>query len=440
MPRVFRWFDHPPQRGLISGLVPSLQQDPEQPVTRLSFSKDRIKFLLLEGIHPTAREALREAGYTNVESLPGSLVGEELERAIADVHFIGIRSRTQLTADVLAKAQKLAAIGCFCIGTNQVDLDAAELKGVPVFNAPFSNTRSVAELVLAEVVFLLRGIPAKNLAAHRGEWTKSAARSYEIRGKKLGIVGYGHIGSQVGVLAEALGMQVIYHDIDNKLPLGNASSRNHLSALLEEADVVTLHVPETPATRMMMGAAELATMRAGAYLINASRGSVVDIDALAAALESGHVAGAAVDVFPEEPESNDERLVSPLMKFDNVILTPHIGGSTQEAQKNIALEVAGKLVKYSDNGSTTQAVNFPQVSLPENNKLRRIFHVHRNVAGVLEKINHIFSEEGVNIAAQYLQTSPRVGYVVMDAEVDDGWGLVTRLKGIDGTIRARLLH
>ncbi len=409
-------------------------------MSQLSLPKDRIKFLLLEGIHPVAKEALREAGYTNVEALPGSLDGDELKQAISDVHFIGIRSRTQLTTDVLAAAEKLTAVGCFCIGTNQVDLDTAELKGVPVFNAPFSNTRSVAELVLAEVVFLLRGIPAKNAAAHRGVWTKSAAQSYEMRGKKLGIVGYGHIGSQLGVLAEALGMQVIYNDIENKLPLGNASSREHLSDLLREADVVTLHVPETPTTRMMIGAAELATMRPGTHLVNASRGSVVDIDALAAALESGHLAGAAVDVFPEEPESNSDPLVTPLVKFDNVLLTPHIGGSTQEAQRNIALEVAGKLVKYSDNGSTTQAVNFPQVSLPENDDLRRVLHVHRNVAGVLEKINKIFSEEGVNIASQYLQTSPQVGYVVMDAEVEDAAGLVERLKGIEGTIRARLLY
>ena len=409
-------------------------------MSRLSLPKDRIKFLLLEGIHPVAKEALRESGYTNVESHSGSMTEDELVRAMADVHFVGIRSRTQLTAKVLAAAEKLTAVGCFCIGTNQVDLDTAELKGVPVFNAPFSNTRSVAELVLAEVVFLLRGIPAKNAAAHRGEWTKSAKHSYEMRGKKLGIVGYGHIGSQLGVLAEALGMQVIYHDIENKLPLGNASARDHLSDLLKEADVVTLHVPETPTTRMMIGAAELATMRPGTYLVNASRGSVVKIDALAAALESEHLAGAAVDVYPEEPESNSDPLVTPLVKFDNVLLTPHIGGSTQEAQRNIALEVAGKLVKYSDNGSTTQAVNFPQVSLPENDDLRRVLHVHRNVSGVLEKINKIFSEEGVNIASQYLQTSPRVGYVVMDAEVEDAAGLVERLKGIDGTIRARLLY
>ena len=409
-------------------------------MTRLSLSKDRIRFLLLEGVHPAAREALREAGYTNVEAVTGSLTGDDLKQAIAEAHFVGIRSRTQLSADVLAEARKLAAIGCFCIGTNQVDLEAAEMKGVPVFNAPFSNTRSVAELVLAEVVFLLRGIPAKNAAAHRGEWAKTASDSYEIRGKKLGIVGYGHIGSQLGVLAEALGMRVIYYDIENKLPLGNASSRGHLSDLLAEADVVTLHVPETPETRRMIGAGELETMKEGAHLINASRGSVVDIDALAAALESGRLAGAAVDVFPEEPKSNTDPFVSPLAKFDNVVLTPHIGGSTQEAQENIALEVAGKLIKYSDNGSTTQAVNFPQVSLPYNVDYRRILHVHRNVPGVLEQINHIFSEEGVNIAAQYLQTSPRIGYVVMDVELDDAKPLVARLKGIEGTIRTRLLH
>lgn len=409
-------------------------------MTRLSLPKDRIKFLLLEGIHPTAKEALRESGYTNVETHPGSLTRDELVEAIADVHFVGIRSRTHLTADVLEAAKKLTAVGCFCIGTNQVDLERAELKGVPVFNAPFSNTRSVAELVLAEVVLLLRGIPAKNAAAHRGEWAKSAAHSYEMRGKKLGIVGYGHIGSQVGLMAEAMGMRVLYHDIESKLPLGNAESRAHLSDLLEESDVVTLHVPETPVTRMMIGAAELEIMRPGSYLINASRGSVVDIDALAAALESGHLAGAAVDVYPEEPDSNDEPLVSPLTRFDNVLLTPHIGGSTQEAQKNIALEVAGKLVKYSDNGSTTQAVNFPQVSLPEKDELRRILHVHRNVSGVLERINNIFAEEDVNIASQYLQTSPRVGYVVMDVEVEDARALVDRMKGIEGTIRTRLLY
>ncbi len=409
-------------------------------MTSLSMPKDRIRFVLFEGIHAAAEEALARAGYTNVRTFDKSLNGEALREAIADAHFVGIRSRTRLTADVLADARRLVAVGCFCIGTNQVDLEAAELKGVPVFNAPFSNTRSVAELVLAQAVFLMRGIPQKNAAAHRGEWLKTATGSFEVRGKTLGIVGYGHIGSQLGVLAESLGMRVRYYDIANKLPLGNASVCNDLHAMLGEADVVSLHVPETPQTQLMIGAAQLAKMKPGAYLINASRGTVVDIDALVAALESGHVAGAAVDVFPTEPKSNDDEFVSPLRRFDNVILTPHIGGSTQEAQENIALDVAAKLARYSDNGSTASAVNFPEVSLPDHLDKRRILHVHENVPGVLERINHVFSEEGVNIAAQYLQTSPRVGYVVMEVDIADARPLVDRLSGVPGTIRTRLLH
>ena len=409
-------------------------------MTKLSRPKNRIRFVLLEGIHPTAEPTLRDAGYTNVETLPGSLTGTDLKAALADAHFVGIRSRTRLTAEVLEDARLLVAVGCFCIGTNQVDLEAAELRGIPVFNAPFSNTRSVAELVLAQIVFLMRGIPAKNAAAHRGEWLKSASSSYETRGKTLGIVGYGHIGSQLGVLAESLGMRVLYYDIENKLPLGNAAARPGLDALLSEADVVSLHVPETPQTRLMFGQAQIAAMRPGAHLINASRGTVVDIDALTAALESGHLAGAAVDVFPTEPKTNDDEFESPLRRFDNVILTPHIGGSTQEAQENIAVDVAAKLIKYSDNGSTASAVNFPDVSIPDQYDKRRILHVHRNVPGVLEQINHAFSESGVNIAAQYLQTSPRVGYVVMDVELEDAAPLVDKLRAIPGTIRARLLH
>ncbi len=409
-------------------------------MTKLSRPKNRIRFVLLEGIHPTAEQTLRDAGYTNVETLPGSLTGTDLKAALADAHFVGIRSRTRLTAEVLEDARLLVAVGCFCIGTNQVDLEAAELRGIPVFNAPFSNTRSVAELVLAQIVFLMRGIPAKNAAAHRGEWLKSASSSYETRGKTLGIVGYGHIGSQLGVLAESLGMRVLYYDIENKLPLGNAAARPGLDALLSEADVVSLHVPETPQTRLMFGQAQIAAMRPGAHLINASRGTVVDIDALTAALESGHLAGAAVDVFPTEPKTNDDEFESPLRRFDNVILTPHIGGSTQEAQENIAVDVAAKLIKYSDNGSTASAVNFPDVSIPDQYDKRRILHVHRNVPGVLEQINHAFSESGVNIAAQYLQTSPRVGYVVMDVELEDAAPLVDKLRAIPGTIRARLLH
>lgn len=406
----------------------------------LSLSKDKIRVLLLEGINPVAEDVFRDAGYENITRLSHSLPEQELIKEIESVHFLGIRSRTQITAAVLAHARRLAAVGCFCIGTNQVELARAEQLGIPVFNAPFSNTRSVAELVLAEIIFLMRGIPHKNAGAHRGEWHKTADSAYEIRGKSLGIVGYGHIGTQLGILAEGLGMKVFYYDIDNKLPLGNATPMPGLKELLKSVDVVSLHVPETPATRNMIAAPQLASMRAGSFLLNASRGTVVDIDALVAVLANGHIAGAAIDVFPVEPKSNQDEFVSPLRKFDNVILTPHIGGSTQEAQQNIAIEVAGKLVKYSDNGSTMTAVNFPQVAIPDHYDKRRILHIHRNVPGVLERINRVFSDRGVNIAAQFLQTSPTIGYVVMDVELDDAWPLVEALKQVEGTIRARLLH
>lgn len=409
-------------------------------MTTVSLAKDLIRFVLLEGIHPVATELLAEAGYTNVKSFPTALAADQLRDAIAEAHFVGIRSRTSMTADVLADANKLVAIGCFCIGTNQVDLSAAELAGVPVFNAPFSNTRSVAELVLAQIVFLLRGIPAKNAAAHRGQWHKSATGSYEARGKKLGIVGYGHIGSQLGVLAEGLGMQVFYFDIDNKLPLGNARPVSDLDTLLAQVDVVSLHVPETEQTRLMFGAPQIVRMRKGSYLINASRGSVVDVEALAGALKSGQIAGAAIDVFPTEPKSNADEFVSVLREFDNVILTPHIGGSTHEAQENIAADVAAKLIRYSDNGSTAAAVNFPQVTMPDLYANRRILHVHKNVPGVMEQINRVFASHKVNIAAQYLQTSSRVGYVVMDVELADATALVDDLRAVPGTIRTRLLH
>lgn len=406
----------------------------------LSLSKDKIRVLLLEGIHPVAENVFRDAGYENITRLSHSLPMEELVREIESVHFVGIRSRTQINAEVLSHARRLNAIGCFCIGTNQVDLVKAEQMGIPVFNAPFSNTRSVAELVLAEIIFLMRGIPKKNAMAHRGEWEKTAANAYEIRGKSLGIVGYGHIGTQLGILAEGLGMKVFYYDIDNKLPLGNATPLPNLKELLKSVDVVTLHVPETQATRNMMAAPQLALMRKGSYLINASRGTVVDIDALVAVLDSGQLGGAAVDVFPLEPKSNQDEFISPLRKFDNVVLTPHIGGSTQEAQENIAVEVAGKLVKYSDNGSTMTAVNFPQAGIPDHYDKRRILHIHRNVPGVLERINRVFSDRNINIASQFLQTSPTIGYVVMDVELEDAWPLVRALRQVEGTIRTRLLH
>ncbi|KXF80187.1 phosphoglycerate dehydrogenase [Enterovibrio coralii] len=409
-------------------------------MAKVSLEKDKIKILLLEGLHPTALEVLQGAGYSNIEYHKGSLAGEELEKAIADAHFVGIRSRTQLTEEVFAKAQKLVAVGCFCIGTNQVDLTAAAKRGIPVFNAPFSNTRSVAELVLGEILLLLRGIPAKNAMAHRGEWMKSADQSFEARGKNLGIIGYGHIGTQLGILAENLGMRVFYYDIENKLSLGNATQVASLSELLNKSDVISLHVPETDSTQNMMGSEEFARMKPGAVFINAARGTVVDIDALCGALESGHIGGAAVDVFPTEPKTNSDPFTSPLQAFDNVILTPHIGGSTQEAQENIGIEVAGKMVKYSDNGSTLSSVNFPEVSLPEHSGTSRLLHIHQNKPGILTKINTIFAEEGINIAGQYLQTNAEYGYVVIDVETEHSEKALVKLKAIDGTLRARILH
>jgi D-3-phosphoglycerate dehydrogenase len=407
---------------------------------RLSVPKDKLRFVLLEGIHPSAVATLQAAGYTQVESLPKALAGAELAAAVADAHFIGIRSRTQLTDEVLQQARKLTAVGAFCIGTNQIDLRAAMRRGVPVFNAPFSNTRSVAELVLAEVILLMRGIPEKNAVLHRNGWVKSAAGSHEVRGKTLGIVGYGHIGTQIGVLAEQLGMQVVFFDIETKLPLGNARQLATLQALLEVADVVSLHVPETAETMNMIGPAQLARMKPGSHLINASRGTVVDIQALAVALESRHLAGAAIDVFPVEPQGNDARFESPLIRFDNVLLTPHIGGSTAEAQENIGREVAAKLVRYSDNGSTVTAVNFPEVSLPEHTGRSRLLHIHQNVPGVMAAVNERLSAAGINIAAQYLRTHEEVGYVVTDVERSAHDVAMEELCSVPGTIRCRALY
>jgi D-3-phosphoglycerate dehydrogenase / 2-oxoglutarate reductase len=404
-----------------------------------SLPKDKIKFLLLEGVHPSAVETLQRDGYTNIEQHKKALPPEELKAAIATAHFVGIRSRTQLTEDVFAAANKLVAVGCFCIGTNQVDLEAATRRGISVFNAPFSNTRSVAELVIAEAILLLRGVAAKNAAAHRGEWQKSAVNAFEIRGKKLGIVGYGNIGMQLGVIAEGLGMQVQFYDVVNKLPLGNARQVPSLNQLLASSDVVSLHVPETGATQNMIGAAELAQMQPGSIFINASRGTVVDIDALAEQLESGKLGGAGIDVFPVEPRSNDDEFVSALRRFDNTFLTPHIGGSTVEAQENIGMEVAEKLAKYSDNGTTTSSVNFPEVALPEHAGCHRLLHIHRNVPGIMSAINSVFSETGVNVSAQYLQTNDSVGYVVIDVDAEYSDLALSRLAAIEGTIRSRVL-
>lgn len=408
-------------------------------MAKTSLDKSKIHFLLLEGVHQSAVETLAASGYTNVEYLKTSLPEDELIEKAKNAHFIGIRSRTQLTAKVFEQAPKLVAVGCFCIGTNQVDLKAAQEHGVAVFNAPFSNTRSVAELVIAEAILLLRGIPEKNAVCHRGGWLKSANGSFEIRGKTLGIIGYGSIGSQVSVLAESLGMNVLFYDVVTKLSLGNASQVRALDELLKQSDVVSLHVPETMATQNMIGAKELSTMKKGSILLNASRGTVVDIDALAAALESGHLSGTAVDVFPVEPRGNDEEFVSPLRAFDNAILTPHIGGSTMEAQENIGFEVAEKLVKYSDNGTTTSSVNLPEVALPEHPNAHRLLHVHKNMPGILSKINQVFSDNNINIAAQYLQTNDQVGYVVVDIDADYSDVALQQLRTIEGTVRCRVL-
>ena len=404
-----------------------------------SLDKSKIRFLLLEGVHPSAVETLQRAGYQNIESHLKALPPEELMAAISDAHFVGVRSRTQLTAEIFEAAKKLVAVGCFCIGTNQVDLKAATSKGVAVFNAPFSNTRSVAELVIAEAILLLRGVAEKNAAAHRGVWLKTAANSFEIRGKKLGIIGYGNIGMQLGVIAEGLGMQVQFFDVVNKLPMGNARQVASLQQLLASSDVVSLHVPENRSTGNMIGAAQLAQIKPGSILINASRGTVVDIDALAEQLESGRLGGAAIDVFPVEPRSNDEEFVSPLRRFDNTFLTPHIGGSTIEAQENIGNEVAEKLARYSDNGTSTSSVNFPEVALPEHAGSHRLLHIHHNVPGIMGKINKVFSDNNLNVAAQFLQTNEAIGYVVIDIEAEYSDLALARLASIEGTIRSRVL-
>ncbi|MEC8811669.1 MAG: phosphoglycerate dehydrogenase [Pseudomonadota bacterium] len=405
-----------------------------------SLDKSKIRILLLEGVHQSAVENFERAGYTNIEYLKTSLPEDQLKAKIADAHFVGIRSRTQLTEDVFAAAQKLIAVGCFCIGTNQVDLTAALIRGIPVFNAPFSNTRSVAELVLAEAILLLRGIPEKNAVCHRGGWQKTAANSFEIRGKTLGIIGYGNIGSQLSVIAENLGMKVKFYDVVTKLPLGNAVQVGTLDELLEQSDIVSLHVPETAATKYMFGQDQLAKMKPTSILINASRGTVVDIDALAQTLGEKKILGAAIDVFPVEPRGNDEEFVSPLREFDNVILTPHIGGSTLEAQVNIGAEVSEKFIKYSDNGSTISAVNFPEVALPVHDNVHRILHIHENVPGVLSNINNLFSTNNINICGQYLQTNDKIGYVVIDIDKAHSELALEKLKEVDSTIRCRVLY
>ena len=408
----------------------------------MSLSKSKIKVLLLEGINDSAVQHFINAGYTSTERLKGALEGQALIDKLKGVHLLGVRSRSEVTAEVLAAADRLLAVGCFSVGTDQIDLAAARSHGIPVFNAPFSNTRSVAELTIGEIIMLMRKTVQRSNAAHAGKWDKSAVESFEVRGKTLGIVGYGNIGTQLSTIAEALGMRVIYFDQTDKLRHGNTEPAASLDELLAVADVVSLHVPETPATQNMINATTLAKMKKGSYLINNARGTVVDLQALADALKSGHIRGAAVDVFPVEPGSNADAFASPLQGLANVILTPHVGGSTEEAQERIGLEVAKKLVDYSDVGHTVGAVNFPAVLLPTRRDGVRFIHVHRNVPGMLRGLNEVFSKAEANIVGQYLQADGEVGYVVID--VEEGAfvpeDLLEAIKAVPGTIRARLLY
>ncbi len=409
-------------------------------MAKISLDKSKIRFLLLEGVHPSAVETLKTAGYTNIDYITTALPREELKKRIADARFVGVRSRTQLSEEIFNAANKLCAVGCFCIGTNQVDLPAATRRGIPVFNAPYSNTRSVAELVLAEAILLLRGIPEKNAVAHQGGWLKSASNAHEIRGKKLGIIGYGNIGSQLSILAESLGMKVYFYDVVTKLSMGNAIQVNDLNTLLGMCDIISLHVPQTQDTQWMFGEEQFAAMKDNSILINASRGSVVVIDALAKYLKNGKLLGTAIDVFPVEPRGNDDEFISPLRGIKNAILTPHIGGSTQEAQENIGREVAEKFVMYSDVGTTLSSVNFPQVALPAQSGKHRLLHIHQNIPGILGQINQILSDSQINISGQYLQTNDAVGYVVIDVDAEHSEKAMLKMQEIKGTIRCRVLY
>ena len=409
---------------------------------RLSLAKKNIRVLLLEGVHDSAVKLFETAGYTNILRLPKALDPAALKVAIQGVHLLGIRSRSELTEEIFAAADRLIAVGCFSVGVNQVDLEAARRQGVPVFNAPYSNTRSVAELVIGEIVMLLRGVFPRSVAAHHGEWRKSATNSQEVRGKTLGIIGYGNIGSQLSTLAEAMGMRVIYFDQTDKLRHGNTEPAESLDDLLARSDVVSMHVPETAATHGMIGAAQLARMKPGSFLINNSRGTVVDIDALAASLRGGHLRGAAIDVFPEEPASNADRFDSPLQGIDNVILTPHVGGSTEEAQERIGAEVARKLIDFSDIGATTGAVNFPQVQLPPRATGTRFIQVQRNLPGMLGRLNAVFAARKLNIAAQYYQTDGEIGYIVLETDetTRNARAALDEIRLLEGTIRTRLIY
>ncbi|MCC6809214.1 MAG: phosphoglycerate dehydrogenase [Deltaproteobacteria bacterium] len=406
---------------------------------KTSYPKDKIKVLLLENVHQSAISAFQEQGFA-VETKKGALSDDELTAALSDVHVLGIRSKTQVRAKHLKNAKRLLSLGCFCIGTNQVDVDECNKMGVPVFNAPFSNTRSVAELVIAEVIALARQLFDRSREVHEGKWRKISANCHEVRGKTIGIVGYGHIGSQVGILAEMLGMRVVFYDIATKLPLGNNRPVATLDAVLREADFVTLHVPATPKTHNMIGERELKLMKPGSHLLNISRGTVVAMPALAAAIKEGHIGGAAVDVYPDEPEANGDNFTSELRNLPNVILSPHIGGSTEEAQEAIGREVSTSLMKFINAGATTGAVNFPQIELPIEPGKHRILNVHRNVPGVLSSINGIVSKLQANIHSQLLATDPHIGYLMMDLDHDVSNEVRKEISELSTNIRTRILY
>jgi D-3-phosphoglycerate dehydrogenase len=401
--------------------------------------QERFKVLLLENIHESAQDLLAEQGFS-VERVSTSLSDAELKKSLAGVHYLGIRSKTQVTAEVLAEAKDLIGLGCFCIGTNQVDLATAAKRGVPVFNAPFSNTRSVAEMVLAEIIMLSRQLGDRTREVHEGRWRKVSVGSFEVRGKTLGIIGYGHIGRQVGVLCEALGMRIVFYDRAVKLPMGNNKSCTSLEELFSESDFVTLHVPATKETHEMIGAAEIGHMKHGSYLINAARGTVVQIPALVAALKTGQLAGAAIDVYPEEPESNVDNFKTDLQNLPNVILTPHIGGSTGEAQASIGREVATSLLRFALTGASLGAVNFPQIEMPRDKDTVRILNVHRNVPGVLRDVNRMVSEHSANIHSQMLSTEAEIGYLIMDLDHEVSEEVYTSITGLATSIRTRRVY
>lgn len=405
-----------------------------------SYPKDKVKILLLESVHPAAIQLFKSAGYTDIESLTGSVSEYELMERISKVHILGIRSKTQITDAVLQKADKLIALGAFCIGTNQIQMKAARSRGLAVFNSPFSNTRSVAELVIGLSIMLMRRVFEKSEGAHHGLWLKESQGCFEVRGKTLGIVGYGHIGSQVSVLAEALGMKVIFYDITSRLSLGNAEASRSLDDLLKKSDIITLHVPGTPDTRNLISAQRLKKMKPGAVLINLSRGDVMDVWAVKDAIEKKHLGGLAVDVFPEEPKSNKDLFASPLQGLRNVILTPHIGGSTMEAQESIGKDVAGKMIDFIESGSTDGSLTIPELSLPVLHDAHRILHIHKNVPGVLSEINGALSKMKVNILGQYLKTNEEIGYVVLDIDKRSSTKVMSVLKNVKNTIRTRSLY